>query len=86
MKRSINDHLYVSGQGSQTKGMGIELFSYFPEQIKQADEILGYSVKELCLDDPKQQLNNTEYTQPALYIVEALSFWLVFLKNHYQII
>ncbi len=62
------------GQGSQTKGMGIELFSYFPEQIKQADEILGYSVKELCLDDPQQQLNNTEYTQPALYIVEALSF------------
>ncbi|KTD57433.1 malonyl CoA-ACP transacylase [Legionella santicrucis] len=62
------------GQGSQAKGMGIELFSYFPEQIKQADEILGYSVKELCLDDPQQQLNNTEYTQPALYIVEALSF------------
>ncbi len=62
------------GQGSQTKGMGIELFSYFPEQIKQADEILGYSVKELCLDDPQQQLNNTEYTQPALYIVETLSF------------
>ncbi|ARB91523.1 ACP S-malonyltransferase [Legionella longbeachae] len=62
------------GQGSQTKGMGIELFSYFSEQIKQADEILGYSVKELCLDDPQQQLNNTEYTQPALYIVEALSF------------
>ncbi|KTD60413.1 malonyl CoA-ACP transacylase [Legionella sainthelensi] len=62
------------GQGSQTKGMGIELFSYFPEQIKQADEILGYSVKELCLDDPQQQLNNTKYTQPALYIVEALSF------------
>ncbi|KTC88826.1 ACP S-malonyltransferase [Fluoribacter dumoffii] len=62
------------GQGSQAKGMGIELFSYFPEQMEQADEILGYSVKELCLDDPKQQLSNTEYTQPALYVIEALSF------------
>ena len=62
------------GQGSQAIGMGVELFSHFPEQIKQADEVLGYSIKELCLEDPKQQLSNTEYTQPALYVVEALSF------------
>ncbi|STY29551.1 malonyl CoA-ACP transacylase [Legionella wadsworthii] len=62
------------GQGSQAKGMGIELFSHFPDQIKRADEILGYSIKELCLEDPSQLLNNTEYTQPALYIIEALSF------------
>lgn len=62
------------GQGSQTKGMGIELFSFFPEQIKQADTILGYSIKELCLEDPQQQLSDTEFTQPALYIIEALSF------------
>lgn len=62
------------GQGSQAKGMGIELFSHFPDQIKQADEVLGYSIKELCLDDSKQQLSNTEYTQPALYVIEALSF------------
>ena len=62
------------GQGSQAKGMGIELFSNFPEQIKQADDILGYSIKALCLEDPKQQLSHTEYTQPALYVIEALSF------------
>ncbi|MGL5742704.1 MAG: ACP S-malonyltransferase [Legionella sp.] len=62
------------GQGSQAKGMGIELFSHFPEQIKQADEVLGYSLQELCLEDPKQQLSQTAYTQPALYVVEALSF------------
>jgi malonyl CoA-acyl carrier protein transacylase len=61
------------GQGSQAKGMGIELFSHFPEQIKQADDFLGYSIKELCLHDPKEQLAHTEYTQPALYVIEALS-------------
>jgi malonyl CoA-acyl carrier protein transacylase len=62
------------GQGSQIKGMGIELFSHFSEQIKQVDDVLGYSIKELCLEDPREQLGNTEYTQPALYVIEALSY------------
>lgn len=62
------------GQGSQLKGMGAELFNQFPEQVKLANEILGYSIEELCVTDPKQQLGNTEYTQPALYVVETLSF------------
>lgn len=62
------------GQGSQIKGMGVDLFSQFPEEIKRANEILGYSIEELCVNDPKQQLMQTQYTQPALFIVEALSF------------
>lgn len=62
------------GQGSQIKGMGLALFDQFTDMVKQADEVLGYSIRELCLDDPKQQLAQTEFTQPALYIVEALAF------------
>ncbi len=62
------------GQGSQVKGMGVDLFSQFPQQVKQANELLGYSIEELCINDPKQQLGNTEYTQPALYVVEGLTF------------
>ncbi|WP_350338959.1 ACP S-malonyltransferase [Paenibacillus sp. UMB4589-SE434] len=62
------------GQGSQGKGMGGELFDRFPEITNQADEILGYSIKELCLQDPQGKLNQTDYTQPALYTVNALMF------------
>ncbi len=62
------------GQGSQSSGMGIELFDQFSELVKQADEVLGYSIKELCLDDPDKRLNQTDYTQPALYIVNALTY------------
>lgn len=62
------------GQGSQKKGMGGELFDEFSELTEKADKILGYSIKELCLEDPRRELNNTQFTQPALYVVNALSF------------
>ncbi|MCA0402732.1 MAG: ACP S-malonyltransferase [Proteobacteria bacterium] len=64
------------GQGSQAKGMGGELFSQFPDWVKLADEILGYSIKELCLYDPETKLANTAFTQPALFIVEVLALEL----------
>lgn len=62
------------GQGSQQKGMGQELFEEFKELVEKSDEILGYSIKQLCLDDPEGNLGKTQYTQPALYIVNALTY------------
>lgn len=62
------------GQGSQRKGMGEGLFEKFPDLVTQADDILGYSLRELCLHDPDRVLNRTEYTQPALYAVSALQY------------
>ncbi len=67
--------IYVfPGQGSQSTGMGGELFDQFPELVKQADDVLECSIKNLCLDDPEKKLNQTDYTQPALYIVNALTY------------
>jgi trans-AT polyketide synthase/acyltransferase/oxidoreductase domain-containing protein len=62
------------GQGSQAKGMGEGLFERFPELVQQADAVLGYSLRELCLTDAQEQLGQTQYTQPALYAVNALSY------------
>ncbi|MDC0708548.1 ACP S-malonyltransferase [Stigmatella sp. ncwal1] len=68
-------NIYVfPGQGSQTIGMGKELFPRYKHLLRQADALLGYSVAELCLSGPQERLSDTRYTQPALYVVNALSY------------
>jgi trans-AT polyketide synthase/acyltransferase/oxidoreductase domain-containing protein len=63
------------GQGSQFKGMGKDLFPLFPEQVKSASDILGYSLEDLCLNDAHGYLSQTRYTQPALFAVNALHYY-----------
>lgn len=62
------------GQGSQKKGMGGELFARFPCEAAVASRIVGYSVEALCLADAEGKLDNTRYTQPALFTVNALHY------------
>jgi len=63
------------GQGSQKKGMGQGLFDTVPEYRSlesQVDQLLSYSMRQLCLEDAQGLLKDTRYTQPSLYIVNAL--------------
>ncbi|MBB3120969.1 ACP S-malonyltransferase [Pseudoduganella violacea] len=62
------------GQGAQSTGMGAELFDRYPDYVARADRVLGYSVRALCLDNPDNRLGRTDYTQPALYVVNALAY------------
>ncbi|MBR0019612.1 MULTISPECIES: ACP S-malonyltransferase [Bacillus] len=62
------------GQGSQQKGMGQGLFEQYQHLTDQADQILGYSIEKLCTEKSYLDVNHTEYTQPALYVVNALSY------------
>ena len=61
------------GQGSQVSGMGCDLFDQFPDETRAADDILGYSIRSLC-EDNSGRLNQSEFTQPALYVVGALTY------------
>jgi len=60
------------GQGSQIVGMGADLFDEFPQKVSEANEILGYSLSDLCMNGPEDQLGQTQHTQPALYLVSYL--------------
>jgi malonyl CoA-acyl carrier protein transacylase len=66
------------GQGSQKKGMGQGLFDEVREYAlveKEVDALLGYSLRALCLEDPEGRLKQTQYTQPSLYVVNALHYY-----------
>ncbi len=59
-----------SGQGAQTVGMGKDLFAASPAAkavFSRADEILGWSVSELCFSGPAEKLTESRYCQPAIY-------------------
>ncbi|WP_433498371.1 ACP S-malonyltransferase [Sphaerimonospora sp. CA-214678] len=62
------------GQGAQRVGMGAALFDRYPELVRQADEILGYSVRAQVLDGAEPGLTDTRHVQPALFVVNALTF------------
>lgn len=65
------------GQGSQYVGMGLAWYRASSEArlfCDKADALLGYALTELCFAGPEAQLNQTEYTQPALFVI-ALAMW-----------
>ena len=58
------------GQGSQYIGMGQDLALHSPEVNKiftEANKILGFDLSRLCWEGPKDKLDDTYNTQPALY-------------------
>ena len=60
------------GQGSQKIGMGSDFFSkfdYVKAIFEDADEILGYKISEIILNGPQEKLNQTTFTQPAIYLI-----------------
>jgi [acyl-carrier-protein] S-malonyltransferase len=73
MKTSI----VFPGQGSQYVGMGLDLFNNSPiakNLFQKADEILGYSISNICFEGPLDTLKETRYTQPALFVHSAILF------------
>jgi len=54
--------------------MAAALFKKFPDLVAKADAVLGYSVEALCVTDRENQLKHTEFTQPALFVANALYY------------
>ncbi len=68
------------GQGSQVVGMGKEFYDKFDtvkNLFKQADETLNFSISKLILEGPKEELDLTINTQPAIFLVSYSIFNVV---------
>jgi [acyl-carrier-protein] S-malonyltransferase len=60
------------GQGSQSTGMGLDLYNSYPSAkgvFDEADASLGFSLSRLCFEGPEEELTKTHNVQPAILVV-----------------
>ncbi len=72
------------GQGSQSVGMAKNLynnFSFVKDLFKKSDEILGLPISNIILNGPKDDLDLTENTQPAIFLVSYCIYKMIKLKK-----
>ncbi len=68
------------GQGSQLVGMGKEFFDKYKivkKLFQEADEALNLSISKIILEGPKENLNLTVNTQPAIFLVSYSIFKVI---------
>ena len=68
------------GQGSQLVGMGKEFFDKYDlvkDLFRKADDVLGFKISEIILDGPKEKLNLTINTQPAIFLISFSIYKLI---------
>ena len=68
------------GQGSQLVGMSKDLYNKYSlvkDLFKEGDDTLGFSLSSLILNGPKEELDFTENTQPAIFMVSYSIFKLI---------
>ena len=69
-----------SGQGSQYVGMGQSFYESSETARRLMDEantLLPFDLKEICFEDSKELINQTTYTQPAIFVVSQMALALL---------
>lgn len=85
MKTNFKLAFVFPGQGSQSKGMLSDLsadFKVIQDTFQIASDVLGYDLWDLIQNDSADQLNQTEYTQPAL-LAASVALWRTYCQLGY---
>ena len=73
-----------AGQGSQYVGMGKDLWSFFPQAkavFEKANEVLGFSISDLCFEGSPEELTKTDNCQPAI-VTMSIACWQAYLSKN----
>ena len=76
------------GQGSQSIGMAKNLydnFDYVKSLFSQADDILKNHLSKMILEGPKELLDQTENTQPAIFLVSYSIFKFIKKESNFDL-
>ena len=71
----MNTAWIFPGQASQKVGMGLDLFensTLGKDYFQKANEIMGCDIQSIIFNGPEETLKQTQYTQPAIYIVSVI--------------
>ncbi len=69
--------IFCPGQGAQVVGMGKDYYSTSPaarETIDLANQIMGFDLASICFGGPEERLNQTDVSQPAIYVTGVACF------------
>jgi [acyl-carrier-protein] S-malonyltransferase len=75
----MSNPLYIlcPGQGAQAVSMGKDYFAAFPVAkaiFERANALLGFDLAQLCFEGPEDRLNQTDISQPAIYVTSIACF------------
>ena len=70
-------YILCPGQGAQAVGMGRDFYDNHPaaeDIFKRATATLGYDLSQLCFEGPDERLNQTDISQPAIYVTSVAAY------------
>ena len=74
---SNRTYILCPGQGAQVVGMGKDFYASSPiarDIFDRANQIIGFDLKEICFNGPEDRLNQTDVSQPAIYVASLACF------------
>jgi [acyl-carrier-protein] S-malonyltransferase len=74
---TANTYILCPGQGAQVVGMGKDFYEASGaarEVFDRANEIIGFDLKAVCFAGPDEKLNQTDVSQPAIFVTSVASF------------